>query len=365
MKIRSLIVINTLATIALVFLWTVPRVGFVMVAMALMVLPPWGRSYAQRAVISGLVLVGVISVAFPRAGSLSIDQLSASVFFSGLLVVAMALRLIPNLRAWPMPRVSGIDVVVGVFTAVIAAVPVRTFLTSTSEQAISSLFHTGWDNQGHLVPFLNTIMAGSSQWVSADGSDPWNQSYPAVHTHLWSLSQVVVGSQAPDRISLVIPFTVWVALSFAAAMGVLMWVSGDLARRLAGNFDLPQKQVNTAGILSALGVGLFGVFGSVQFLYSTGFTNFVMAVAVVAGASYLTARDPVRLGWFILPLGASATAGLWTPLTLALVPAGLVVAYSLIRIRLWLGIVWLLAVGGVGVVTLLSQTNALRAALIR
>ena len=359
MKIRSLIVINALATIALIFLWTAPRAGFVMVAVALMVLPPWGRSYAQRAVISGLVLVGVIAVAFPRAGSLPIDQLSASVFFGGLLAVAMALRLIPNLRAWPMPRVSGIDVVVVVFTAVIAAVPVRTFLASTSEQAISSLFHTGWDNQGHLVPFLNTVMAGSSQWVSADGSDPWNQSYPAVHTHLWSLAQVVVGSQTPDRISLVIPYAVWVALSFAAAMGVLMWVSGDLARRLAGNFDLPHNQVNTAGILSALGVGFFGVFGSVQFLYSAGFTNFVMAVSVVAGASYLTARDPVRLGWFVLPFGAWATAGLWTPLTLGLVPAGLVVAYLLIRIRAWLGIVWLLAVSGVGVMTLLSQANAL------
>jgi hypothetical protein len=81
MKIRSLIVINALATVALIFLWTVPRAGFVMVAVALMVLPPWGRSYAQRAVISGLVLVGVIAVVFPRAGALPIDQLWASVFF--------------------------------------------------------------------------------------------------------------------------------------------------------------------------------------------------------------------------------------------------------------------------------------------
>ena len=358
MKTRSLIVVNALAAIAILALVVSPVLGFILVAIALMTLPPWGRSYAQRAVISGLVLVGVIALVFPRAGSLPIDRVSASMLFCGVLAVAMLLRLIPAVRKAPMPRVSGIDVVVAVFTAVVAAVPIKTFAGVTSEEAVASLFQTGWDNQGHFVPFANTVMAGSAQWVSTDGSVPWNQWYPAVHTNLWSLSQVLVGAGEPDRISLVIPYAIWVALSFAAAVGVLVWISGDLASRLARTFELTDKQVNAAGLVAALSVGAFGVLGSVQFLYSAGFTNFVMAVAVVAATSYLVGTKPFRLGWFVLPLGALATVGLWTPLVLALVPAGLVVAYSLTKTKVVLGIIWLIVVGGVGVFTVLSQADA-------
>jgi hypothetical protein len=358
MKTRSLIVVNLLAAIVIIALIVSPVIGFILVALALITLPPWGRGYAQRGVISGLVLVGVIALVFPRAGSLPIDQVSASMLFGGVLAVAMLLRLIPVVRKAPMPRVSGIDVVVGVFTAVVAVVPIHAYWGTTSEQALSALFQTGWDNQGHFVPFSNTVMAGSAQWVSVDGSVPWNQWYPAVHTNLWSLTQVLVGSGTPDRISLVIPYAILVALSFAAAVGVLIWISGDLAKRLARNFELSQRQVSAAGILAALATGLFGVLGTIQFLYSAGFTNFVMAVAVVSATSYLAATNPVRLGWFVLPLGALAAVGLWTPLVLALVPAGLVVAYSLVRTKIWLGITWFIAVGGFGLVTVLAQADA-------
>ena len=65
MKTRSLIVVNALAAIAILALVVSPVLGFILVAIALMTLPPWGRSYAQRAVISGLVLVGVIALVFP------------------------------------------------------------------------------------------------------------------------------------------------------------------------------------------------------------------------------------------------------------------------------------------------------------
>jgi hypothetical protein len=257
-----------------------------------------------------------------------------------------------------MPRFTGLDAAVGIAAVVVAAVPVKTYFGLTSEQAISALFQTGWDNQGHFVPFANTVMAGGSQWVSADGSVPWNQWYPAVHTNLWSLAQVVVGSDTPDRISLVIPYALWVALSFAACVAVLVWIAGDLAQVLARTFELSEKGVTAAGIFAALGVALFGVFGSIQYLYSAGFTNFIMAVAAVAATSYLSAKEPARLGWFILPLGALATAGLWTPLVAALVPAGIVVAIWLIRAKIWLGLLWLVGVSTAALLTLISQADA-------
>jgi hypothetical protein len=358
MTTKSLVIVNAAALIAIVALIAVPSVGLVLVALALIVLPPWGRTYSERAVISGVVLVGVIAIIFPRAGAIALDRVSASALFGGLLVLAMLLRVIPSVRSRGMPKLNGVDVVAGLATVLVAAVPIKTYFGLTSEQAISSLFQTGWDNQGHFVPFANTVMQGGSQWVTADGSVAWNQWYPAVHTNLWSLAQVLVGTDTPDRISLVIPYALWVALSFAACVGVFTWIAGDLATVLARKAKLGKKGVVAAGIFAALGVALFGIFGSIQYLYSAGFTNFVMAVAVVAATTYLSAKEPVRLGWFILPLGALATVGLWTPLVIALVPAGIVIAIKLIRTRIWWGIIWLVGVSAVALITLISQTEA-------
>jgi hypothetical protein len=355
MTTRSLVIVNAAALIALITLLLAPSVGLVLVALALIVLPPWGRTYAERAVISGVILVGVIAIVFPRAGSISLDRMSATALFGGLLMLAMLLRVFPRIASASMPRFNGVDALAGLATVLVAAVPVKTYFGLTSEQAVASLFQTGWDNQGHFVPFANTVMQGGSQWVTADGSIAWNQWYPAVHTNLWSLAQVVVGTDTPDRISLVIPYALWVALSFAACVGVFTWIAGDLAKVLARKWELSDKGVSAAGIFAALGVALFGVFGSIQYLYSAGFTNFIMAVAVVAATTYLSAKDPVRLGWFVLPLGALATVGLWTPLVIALVPAGIVIA---IRTKIWWGIIWLVGVSAVALITLISQTEA-------
>jgi hypothetical protein len=358
MTTKSLVIVNAAALVALITLLISPSVGLVLVALALIVLPPWGRTYAERAVITGVILVGIIAIVFPRAGAIPLDRMSASALFGGLLVLAMLIRVIPSVRLLPMPRFNGVDAVSGLATVLVAAVPIKTYFSLTSEQAVASLFHTGWDNQGHFVPFANTVMQGGSQWVSADGSTPWNQWYPAVHTNLWSLAQVLVGTDTPDRISLVIPYAMWVALSFAACVGVFTWIAGDLAKVLARKWELSDRGVAAAGIFAALSVAVFGIFGSIQYLYSAGFTNFIMAVAVVAATSYLSAKEPARLGWFVLPLGALATVGLWTPLVVALVPAGIVIAIMLIRVKVWWGILWLVGVSAVALLTLISQADA-------
>ena len=52
-------------------------------------------------------------------------------------------------------------------------------------------------------------------------------------------------------------------------------------------------------------------------------TPWTMAVAVVVVVAYLGARSlrsARTLGWFLVPLGAVAVIGLWTPLALGLVP---------------------------------------------
>jgi hypothetical protein len=105
--------------------------------------------------------------------------------------------------------------------------------------------------------------------------------------------------------------------------------------------------------------------GSPQFLFNSGFTNFVMGVAVVTSASYLSVRSmrsARTLGWFLVPLAAVATIALWTPLVLTLVPAGVVVSVTLIRARPVLGIVWLAANAVVGGFLAWQQGSAILAA---
>ena len=90
-----------------------------------------------------------------------------------------------------------------------------------------------------------------------------------------------------------------------------------------------------------------------------------MGVTVVTTASYLSVRSmrsARTLGWFLVPLAAIATIGLWTPLAITLVPAGVIVAVALIRWKPVLGGVWLLANAIVGGVLAWQQGSAILAA---
>ena len=359
------IVRSAVLVLAVVLLWVLPPVGFVAVAVLFAILPPWGRSVAERAVISGVVLLGLIAVVFPRASDLlPVNHLSARVFFAAVLVGAFALRLIPALRSAVYPRLRALDLLLGLFVAVLAWIPISAFRGASVEGTLSSLFHTGWDNHGHFTMFSNTFTQQSTLWQTVDGSTAWNQWYPSLHGTLWSLNQFAISDATPGRLALLEPYAIWVAATFALCLGVLAWITGDLAGRLTRQFQAPTPRVSLpryTPLVAAAGFMAFGFLGSVQFLLSTGFTNFFMAVTVVAAASYISTRSMHHArttGWCMLPLAGVAAIGLWTPLVIALVPAGVVTVVALWRWSRVAGAVWLVAGAALGLFLVITQSQA-------
>ena len=237
---------------------------------------------------------------------------------------------------------------------------------------VSGLFFTGWDNQGHFVPFANTYEVGKTAWPTLDGSVGWNQWYPSLHTTLYALITEASHAAKLDRIQLLGPYVQNMAVSFALCMGALAWISSDLTKRIAKAIRPEVTETNhkskygmlakVAPFAAIAAFALFALVGTPAELFNAGFTNFVMAVTIVAVVAYLGSRSlksAARIGWLLVPLGSLAVIGLWTPLVLGIAPAGVVVLIALSKKKRWLGIVWAIAtVALVGGTTYL-QTKAI------
>ncbi len=345
--------------LTVVVLWLIPPVGLVAAAVLLVILPPWGRGLTERAVISGLVLLGVVAVVFPRAGGLPVTSVSSRALLSLLLLTILALRLVPGLRDARIPRPSLSDGIALVFGVVSAFWLMAAYLGRSTTEIVSGLFFSGWDNHAHFTTFANTYESASTTWPTIDGSVAWNQWYPSLHSTVWSLLELGLRPVEPllDRPGLLWPYVQWNAITFAACLVALAWVAGDLAARLGG-----RSRESWARPLGVALVAVFGLLGSPAYLYNAGFTNFAMGVTVVVVAAYLSARSlrSARvLGWFVIPLAVISVIGLWTPLVLGLIPAGVIVAVALIRYRWWLGVLWLLAAALAGGFLALTQLSAI------
>lgn len=349
----AIIGLALLASIAL--LWVAPPIGFIACAVMLVIAPPWGRGYAERAVISWVVLLGVAALVFPRASEVPITPFSAHLAMTVLTVGASGLRLFPPIavRIAPLSRPKATDVLLAVFTIATAVWLMSAYLGQSAEAIVSGLFFTGWDNQGHFVPFANTIEVGQTAWPTVDGSVAWNQWYPSLHTTVWALAELGTqwGTAIPDRLSLLFPYVQWTAISFAVSMGALAWIASDLASRIVviglGRTSRRSRVIRRyAAPAAVLAFAAFALLGSPTVLFNFGFTNFAMGVAVTAAVAYGSARtwrSAQRVGWFLLPLGALAVIGLWTPLVIALIPSGIVVLIALWRLRRPLAPIWAIA----------------------
>jgi hypothetical protein len=339
---------GALAVIASAMLWVAPVAGAVLFAVAIATVPPWGRTLAERAIVSTIVVVGATAVLFPRAGSTPVNDISVRVFLTIVMVVLVALNLLPTARRMPFPRPRVVDGLLLVFVVTLWLLLVTPFIGGTNADVISGLYFAGWDNHGHYTTFANTYMSESTTWPTTDGSVAWNQWYPSLHSTLWALGTFLVSGAGLDRVGLLIPYVQWSAVTFVMSIGALAWVATDIAERWV-NRVARRRAMWASGV--AFGVFAAWVFlGSPQFLFNAGFTNFVMGVALMGTASYLAVRSPRgarTLGWFIVPLAAVATIGLWTPLVLGLVPAGVIVAVAMIRHRVTLGVIWLVATVGI------------------
>ncbi len=356
---RTWIAMAAAAAASVVALWLVPPVGFVAAIVMLVVASPWGRSLSERAVISGVVVMGLVAIAFPRAGSTPVTAVSARLVLTVLVLGIVALRLLPALRSVPVPRPTLTDGVVGLLAVVSGWWLMSAYIGRSESETVSGLYFSGWDNQAHFTTFANTYEVGSTTWPTVDGAIAWNQWYPSLHSTLWSLAELAMraGSDLLDRPGLLWPYVLWSSVSFALCLAALAWVAADLAGRLGG-----LERARWSGPLAAGAVAVFGLLGSPAFLFNKGFTNFMMGVTVMVVVAYLSARtwrSARTLGWFLVPLGALAIIGLWTPLVIGIVPSGVVVAIALLKHRVWMGVTWLATALVVGVVMVLTQSQAI------
>ena len=351
--------------LAIALLWVFPPVGFVACAVMLVIAPPWGRGLAERGFISLLLALGATAIVFPRASSVPITPVSAHAALSLFTAVAVALSLFGPGRKTRVPKLRLPDVLIGVFTAGTALWLMAAYVGRNSYEIVSGLFFTGWDNQGHFTPFANTIEVGSTTWPTFDGTIAWNQWYPSLHTTMWSLAQLASQTSAEilDRPGLLWPYVQWTSVSFALSLAALAWVASDLTRRCTPLVGVRSRFVRrSAPTIALLAFAAFALLGSPTQLFNSGFTNFVMAVAVTTVTAYLSARSWCSarvLGWILIPLGALAVNALWTPLVLGLVPSAVIVLIALGRTRLWLAPVWAVASGGLVLGTVYLQSRAI------
>ena len=357
------VIFAAVAAVSVVMIWLLPPVGFSACCVLLILLPPWGRTITERALISIVVLLGLVALIFPRAGAMPITTMSAHLGLAVAVLAVAAARFIPRL-ARPLPKPTISDALIGIMLVGTSWWLMSAYVGRSLYSIVSGLFFTGWDNQGHFTTFANTYEVGSTTWPTIDGSVAWNQWYPSLHTTLWSLAQLgsQTGADLLERTSLLWPYVQWSSISFATCLVALAWVAGDLAGRLGtlvnSRSDFVKKWSTPIGVVV---FATFALLGSPTRLFNNGFTNFMMGVTVVVLTAYLSARDwksARGLGWILIPLGALAANGLWTPLVLGLIPSGIIVALALWRVRKWLAPIWVIAAGGFVGITAWLQTQA-------
>lgn len=360
---RTNAILAVVAAVAVVLLWLVPPVGFVAAGVLLILLPPWGRTITERALITIIVLIGLVALIFPRAGATPVTTTSAHLFITVAVVALVAARFIPRL-ARPIPKPTISDALLGIMLVGTSWWLMSAYLGRNLYSLVSGLFFSGWDNQGHFTTFANTYEVGSTTWPTIDGSVAWNQWYPSLHTTVWSIAQLgsQTGAGLLERTGLLWPYVQWSSISFALALVALALVAGDLAGRLGALVNPRSGFVKKwATPIAVLGFAAFALLGSPTGLFNSGFTNFMMGVTVVVVTAYLSARDwksARGLGPFLIPFGAIAAIGLWTPLVLGLIPSGIIVALALWRVRRWLAPIWVVAAGGFVGITAWLQTQA-------
>ena len=358
MKLSRSLVITVVAALIVSSVWTVPAVGLFATVIFMMIAAPWGRSLMERALVSGLVVLGLVAIIFPRAGNMPLDAISARLLVSLIVLAVAAASWLPPVRATPGPRVGIADVGALAVLAVMVAWIVSAYRGLPVEKVVSGLYFSGWDNQGHFTTFANTMASGSTTWPTLDGSIAWNQWYPSLHTTLWSVLQFAISDAPVARLALVEPYVIWSGSAFAACIGTLTWIAGDLA----GRWGSRGRRWSSLAWASTFGMAAVVLLGSIQTLFNAGFTNFVMAFTIVIAASYLSTRSERAartLGWFVVPAAAVGVIGLWTPLVIGLVPAGVVVLVALWRFNRIAAITWISAAAAAGIFLAFTQLQAI------
>ncbi len=315
----------------------------------LVLLPPWGRSLTERAVVSGVVLLGVVAIVFPRAGSMPVTSTSVRLFLSaaGAGRPRPAAGAAPARRADPAPDPERrhrraarggqrLLAHVGVHRPIDDRDRQRPVLQRLGQPRalhhVRQHVRVGEHDVADRSTGRSPGTSGTRRCTRRSGRSPsWRRTRcRRCSTGRRCCGRTCSGARSPSPCASS-PSPGWPATSRpASAVGT--------ARRGRGRWR-------------SAAMALFGLLGSPALLFNAGFTNFMMGVTVVVVVGLRRApaasRSARTLGWFIVPLGAMAVIGLWTPLVLGLVPTGVVVAIALLKHNRWLGIAWLVAAAAI------------------
>jgi cytochrome b561 len=176
--------------ISAAMLWVFPPVGFIACMALLIIVPPWGHTLMERAFISLIVLLGIMSIIVPRGGTTPVTITSAHVGLAIFVLLLALIRFIPRIANQTIPRPMRSDWLVAALAVISGIWLMAAYIGRSTIEIVSGLFFTGWDNQGHFNAFANTYESSSSLWPTIDGAVAWNQWYPSLHTTLWSFAQL-------------------------------------------------------------------------------------------------------------------------------------------------------------------------------
>ena len=152
-----------LPAVVIALLWLLPPVGFVAALVMLVLIPVWGRTLTERAVISGVVLLGVIAVVFPRAGATPVTPTTARLLLAVVMILLLALRLHPKLRGIGIPRPTLTDGLAALLAVLSGWWLMAAYVGRSTVEIVSGLFFSGWDNHAHYTTFANTYESLSTK----------------------------------------------------------------------------------------------------------------------------------------------------------------------------------------------------------
>lgn len=296
---------------------------------------PTARRLSDRFVLSFCAASGLAAVLLVMTAFTDVElDAETSRILSGA-PGAAGLGLLIVQRGWRtlLPVVDGGLLPIGVTTFLASSLTIPPLVGRTPEALLTGLFRLGWDNQSHFSIF-STVYAFGGVWEPTEStSRPAFDDYPPLAGALWTLGTnlVYTGRTLPPE-SLIRPYAYASALMAAVSLAVLAWLATQLGE-LVLRPRIGTWVTRAAPAMAGTTVGAVLCFGPVLTFFDWGFSNFLLAVALIGAVSWLApvhfAGRPAR-GAVVLAAGTAAVALLWTPLILILVPTGVVLVRRLL-----------------------------------
>ncbi len=316
--------------ISLLLLLLVPPVGVLVSISFAVLLNPFGRTLVERFAVWLIAFLATDAIGFLVAG-LRVNFASAVAML--LLSVGVAggtAALQTDVRGYgtlrdALPKTGSLDLAVLLAGAIEAVWLLRPFVGVGNVGKLARLI-VGWDFHTHFVLFADTFQYGRLADLSIRSSPEFATSATLLHPNLWALlAHALAGPAAnPSRQQLLTPYIALTALTAAACVALLTWVTGHLTYRLAGRNASTWFSLTAAALFTT-----YSVVSGPSALFFVGHTPFLLAVTLVLVTSHLAGEAVLAGGGrqliTALVVTGAATVAIgfeWPPLLLGLAPAG-------------------------------------------